>query len=268
MSEHSIECIVLGFLIKNELIEVTPQAHADLPVSLTSNAVAWVLSDQEAAGAYYLTMPTDPHQSSAVEYINDRWYYLTQANGKYYTAPCAQILAPFSLGLGTNHTPSAASLHLFREVTETTSTSGGVKSPENVKLEQDHLSQNRKSTRQLRDPFAFGFNDKVTLLDMMATITLQDTAVSPELAHREDIEMYHTMFCLGMGGRQSGDDGEGFVPGGSGPPSGPPGQSYPRGGPYTGLPGGLPRGLPGGGGGLLMGGGGNQNAGSPLQVGP
>jgi hypothetical protein len=73
--------------------------------------------------------------------------------------------------------------------------SSGVKSPNNVELEQDHLSQNWKSTRQLKNPFAFGFNDEATLFNMMATITLQDTAVSPKLAHGEDIEMYHAMFC-------------------------------------------------------------------------
>ena len=141
--------------------------------------------------------------------------------------------------------------------------SSGVKSPNNVELEQDNLSQNWKSTRQLKNPFAFGFNDEATLFNMMATITLQDTAVSPELAHGEDTEMYRATFCLGVGGRQSGDDSEGFAPGGSGSLSGPPGQSYLRGGPYAGPPGGPPEG-----GGLLMGGRGNQNVGPPPQIGP
>ena len=100
----------------------------------------------------------------------------------------------------------------------------------------------------------------------MATITLQDTAVTLELAHREDIEMYHATFCSEMGGWPSRDDGEGFAPRGSSPL----GQSYPQGGPYAELPGGPPRGPPGGGGGggPPMGGRGNQNTGLPLQVGP
>jgi len=60
----------------------------------------------------------------------------------------------------------------------------------------------------------------------MATVTLQNTTVSPELAHEEDTEMYRTMFCLGAGGQQSGDDGEGILLRGGGPLSGHLGQLY------------------------------------------
>jgi len=98
---------------------------------------------------------------------------------------------------------------------------------------------------------------------MMATITLQNTTVSPELEHGEDTEMYHSTFCLGMGGQQSRDDGEGIMPRGDGPPSGHPGQSYLRGSPYSRPPGGPL----GGGGGPPMGGGRNQDAGPPPPVG-
>jgi len=167
------------------------------------------------------------------------------------------------LGLDTSYTPSAASLHFSGEATESTSESGGAKSSEDIELAQNYQNQNQKSTRQPVDAFAFGFNDEAILPDMMATITLQNTTVSPELEHGEDTEMYHSTFCLGMGGQQSGDDGEGIMPRGDGPPPGHPGQSYLRGSPYSRPPGGPL----GGGGGPPMGGGGNQDAGPPPPVG-
>jgi hypothetical protein len=88
-SEYSTDCIVLGFAGEEESIEVKPRARANLPTSLTGNAVVWTSSDQGATSAYHLLDPKDPQHSSAVEYINDQWYYLTWADGKYYTTPRA-----------------------------------------------------------------------------------------------------------------------------------------------------------------------------------
>ena len=260
-SEYSTDCIVLGFAGEEESIEVKPRARANLPTSLTGNAVIWTSSDQGATSAYHLLDPKDPQHSSAVEYINDQWYYLTWADGKYYTTPRARVPTSFHLGIDT---PSTASLRFTREVTEPTSESSSAKSSEEVELEPRYQSRDQDSTRQSREAFVFGFNDEAILPSTMATVTLQNTTVSPELAHGEDAEMYRATFCSGTGGQQSGDDGEGIPFGGGGPPSGHPSQPYPRGGPYSGPPGGPP----GGGGGPPVGGGGNQNAGPAPQAGP
>jgi hypothetical protein len=251
----------LGFAGEGESIEVKPCTLANLPASLTGSAVVWISSDQGATSAYHLLDPKDPQHSSAVEYINNQWYYLTWADSKYYTTPRARVPTSFHLGIDP---PSAESLRFSKEATKSTSESSSAKSLEEVELGQRYQSRDQDSTRQSREAFVFGFNDEAILPSTMATVTLQNTTVSLELAHGEDTEMYRTTFCSGAGGQQSRDDGEGILLGGGGPLSGHPGQPYLREGPYSGPPGGLP----GGGGGPPMGGSGNQNVGPAPQASP
>ena len=51
--------------------------HTDLPLSITGNAVTWLESDRPEASAYHLKFLEDTQSRPAIEYINDKWHYLT-----------------------------------------------------------------------------------------------------------------------------------------------------------------------------------------------
>ncbi len=58
-------------------MEVVPRVCADLPLSITGNAMTWLESDRPEASAYHLKFLEDTQSRPAIEYINDKWHYLT-----------------------------------------------------------------------------------------------------------------------------------------------------------------------------------------------
>ena len=52
--------------------------NADLPLSLTGWAAVWVDLEDSGLSAYHLRHPQNEQNSSAIEYINHKWYYLEQ----------------------------------------------------------------------------------------------------------------------------------------------------------------------------------------------
>jgi hypothetical protein len=111
-SQYSLECIVIDFLDTEGLVEIVPQTRADLPSTLIGGTAIWVESEQPATSAYHLCHPYNDKSLLAIEYINNRWYYLNWDRGKYYTEPSSYIPIPISLGLGTFQAPAAHALKI------------------------------------------------------------------------------------------------------------------------------------------------------------
>ena len=59
-------------------MEALPRMNADLPLSLMGRAAIWVDLGDSGLSAYHLRHPQNEQNSSAIEYINHKWYYLEQ----------------------------------------------------------------------------------------------------------------------------------------------------------------------------------------------
>jgi len=71
-------CILIEFPKDGKPVEVSPHMNADLPLSLTGWAAVWVDLEDSGLSAYHLRHPQNEQNSSAIEYINHKWYYLEQ----------------------------------------------------------------------------------------------------------------------------------------------------------------------------------------------
>ena len=60
-----------------QAIEVILRAHTDLPLTITGNMAVWENSENQKASRYYLKRSDNNPDHSTIEYINDKWYYLT-----------------------------------------------------------------------------------------------------------------------------------------------------------------------------------------------
>jgi hypothetical protein len=117
---------VVEFPEDRQAIEIIPRAHADLPLSITGNTAVWENSENWKASGYCLKCLDNDSDCPTIEYINDKWYYLTWNHNNYYTVPHSQITTPLGLRLGTRYALLVEALQILTKSESTTDVSKGL----------------------------------------------------------------------------------------------------------------------------------------------
>jgi len=79
---------VVDFYNLENLVEVAPHSRANLPSSITGSMAVWVESMAQRTAAYHLHDLSNNHDFSAIEYLNDNWYYLYWCNTLHANQHC------------------------------------------------------------------------------------------------------------------------------------------------------------------------------------